>query len=90
MNRCLELPQDSLRVRTVGAKKPSDRIQRELLDCGDGENACPFARPVPAHAVGHKKQMAALLANLQLRFAQARLPHAHCFGELGDEELILI
>ena len=45
---------------------------------------------LPAHAVGHQKQMCALLANLQLRFRQTRLPDPHCFGELGNEELILI
>ena len=34
--------------------------------------------------------MCALLANLHLRFRQARLPDAHRFREFGDEELILI
>ena len=89
-NRCLKLRKHSLGVGTVGTQKPSERIERELLDCGDRESACPFARSVPTHAVGHKKQMCALLSNLQLRFAETRLPDVHRFGELGDEDLILI
>jgi len=43
-----------------------------------------------AHAVGHEKEMCALLANLHLRFRQARLPDTHRFREFGDQELILI
>jgi len=58
------------------------------VNCSIAATARPLARLVPAHAVGHKKQMCALLANLQLRFLQARLPDPHRFGELGDERLL--
>jgi hypothetical protein len=74
----------------IRPKEPLERIERELLDRGHGDCARPFARPVPAHAVGHEKQMCAFLSNLQLRFRQARLPDAHRFRELGDQKLILI
>ena len=88
--RRLELREDLLRFAAIRAKEPLERIEREVLDRDHGEGARPFARPVPAHAVGHEKQMCALLANLHLRFRQARLPDAHRFREFGDQELILI
>ena len=82
--RGLELRKDLLRFGAIRAKEPLERIERELLDRDHGEGARPFARPVPAHAVGHEKQMCVLLANLHLRFRQARLPDAHRFREFGD------
>ena len=43
-----------------------------------------------AHAVGNEKQVRSILADLQLRFGQAGLPHAHPLAELSDQELILV
>ena len=88
--RRLELREDSLRFGAICAKEPLERVERELLDCHDGEGARPFPGPVPAHAVGDEKEMCAFLANLQRRFWQARLPDPHGFREFGDQELILI
>jgi hypothetical protein len=45
---------------------------------------------VSAHAVCNEKQVRALLANLDLRFRQARLQDAHRFRELSDQELIFV
>ena len=66
--RGLELREDLLRLAVIRAKEPLERIERELLDRDHGEGARPFARPVPAHPIGHEKQMCVLLAKLQLRF----------------------
>ena len=88
--RRLELPEDSLRVGAVRVKEPLERVERELLDGDDGKGARLFAGAVPAHAVGHEKQMSAFLAELRLRLRQCRLPDAHRLGEFGAEELIFI
>jgi len=82
--RGLELREDFLRLGTICAKEPLERIERELLDRHDSEGAGPLPGAVPTHAVGHEKEMCALLANLQLRFRQARLKDAHRFREFGD------
>ena len=88
--RGLELREHFVRFGAVCTEEPFERIEGELLDREDGEGACPFAALLPAHTVGHEKQVCALLASLQLRFRQARLPDAHRFCELRDQELILI
>ena len=79
----VELREGFLRFGTICAQEPLERIKRELLDRHDGERARPFPGAVPAHAVGHETEMCTLLANLQLRFRQTRLPDAHRFGEFG-------
>ena len=53
--RGLKLRENLLRFRVTRAKEPLERIERELLDRDHGECARSFARPVPAHAVGHEK-----------------------------------
>ena len=90
VERRLELREDSLRFGSVRVKEPLERVERELLDRDDGKGARLFAGAVPAHAVGHEKQVSAFLPELRLRLRQARLPDAHRLGEFGDEELILI
>ena len=82
--------EDSLRFGSVRVKEPLERVERELLDGDDGEGAGLFAGAVPSHAIGHEKQVPAFLAELRLRFRQARLPDAHRLGELGAQELIFI
>jgi hypothetical protein len=39
---------------------------------------------LPTHTIGHEKQVCPLLASLQLRFRQARLPDAHRFCEFHN------
>jgi hypothetical protein len=60
----LELRENSVLFLPVRSEKPSERIERELLDRRDGESARPFAGPVSAHTVGYQKEVCPLLSNL--------------------------
>src|SRR4029077_12939788 len=74
----------------VCTEEPFERVEGELLDREYGEGTCTFAALLPADTFAHEKPVCALLASLQLRFRQARLPDAHRFCEFRDQELILI
>src|SRR6476661_6543700 len=55
--RGLELREHSVRFGAVCTEEPFERIEGELLDREYGEGARSFAALLPAHTVGHEKQV---------------------------------
>ena len=71
-------------------EEPLEGVEGKLSDRRDGEGARPFTGAMPTHAVRDKKEMSALLANLDLRLRQARFPITHRLVQLGNEELVFV